>query len=88
MDASKRRDLLLKLANLMEHEMDYLVELEALDNGKPMNSTEQPPMSVCASSITSTMPAGPTRFTVKGNTLCYTRQEAVGICVYIIPWNL
>ena len=34
MDATGRRDLLLKLADLIERDKEYLTELEALDNGK------------------------------------------------------
>jgi len=33
MDATGRRDLLLKLADLIERDREYLEELEALDNG-------------------------------------------------------
>lgn len=32
MDATGRRDLLLKLADLIERDADYLKELEAMDN--------------------------------------------------------
>ena len=41
MDASGRRDLLLKLADLMERDKEYLEELEALDNGKPLGRDGQ-----------------------------------------------
>ena len=96
MDASKRRDLLLKLADLMERDMDYLIELEALDNGKPMGKEGQYGTTVdvglCikhyryyagwADKIQGKV------IPVEGNNLCYTRQEAVGICGCIIPWNL
>jgi aldehyde dehydrogenase (NAD+) len=35
MDGTGRRDLILKLADLIERDRDYLVKLESLDNGKP-----------------------------------------------------
>lgn len=35
MDASARRDLMLKLADLVERDTLYLADLEALNNGKP-----------------------------------------------------
>ena len=38
MDASGRRDLMLKLCALIERDRDYLTKLESLDNGKPMAS--------------------------------------------------
>lgn len=38
MDASKRGLLMLKLADLMEKEADYLAQLDTLDNGKPLST--------------------------------------------------
>ena len=95
MDASQRRDLLLKLADLMERDREYLIELEALDNGKPMGKDGQYGTTVdvglCikhyryyagwADKIQGKV------IPIDGNNLCYTRQEAVGICGCIIPWN-
>ena len=37
MDASKRGNLMNKLADLMERDRVYLASLESLDNGKPFN---------------------------------------------------
>lgn len=96
MDASGRRDLILKLAALMERDMDYLVELEALDTGKPMGKEGQYGSNIdvglCikhfryyagwADKIQGSV------IPVEGNNLCYTRHEPVGICGCIIPWNL
>ena len=41
MDATGRRDLLLKLADLMERDREYLEELEGLNNGKPLGHQGQ-----------------------------------------------
>jgi len=38
MPSSKRRDLILKLADLIERDHAYLAEIETLDNGKPLAS--------------------------------------------------
>ena len=38
MPSSKRRDLMLKLADLIERDRAYLAEIESLDNGKPLAS--------------------------------------------------
>jgi acyl-CoA reductase-like NAD-dependent aldehyde dehydrogenase len=95
MDASGRRDLLLKLADLIERDRQYLIELEALDVGKPMGMEGQYGSAVDL------------HFTVQcyryyagwadklhgevipidGNHLCYTRKEPVGVCGAIVPWN-
>ncbi|KAG8233365.1 hypothetical protein J437_LFUL005827, partial [Ladona fulva] len=39
MDASARGHLLLKLASLMERDIDYLASLETFDNGKPIKDS-------------------------------------------------
>jgi acyl-CoA reductase-like NAD-dependent aldehyde dehydrogenase len=41
MDGTGRRDLMLKLADLIERDRDYLENLEALDNGKPLGREGQ-----------------------------------------------
>jgi hypothetical protein len=41
MDGTGRRDLMLKLADLIERDRDYLEQLEALDNGKPLGREGQ-----------------------------------------------
>ncbi|KAL7556632.1 hypothetical protein ACA910_014163 [Epithemia clementina (nom. ined.)] len=95
MDGSARRDLLLRFANLVERDQDYLVRLEALDNGKPLGlhgqygTTVDIGLSVkiiryfagWADKLTGkTIP-------VDGEFFCYTRREPVGVCACIIPWN-
>jgi acyl-CoA reductase-like NAD-dependent aldehyde dehydrogenase len=95
MDGTGRRDLMLKLADLIERDREYLENLEALDNGKPLGREGQYRTSMdvhlviqhyryfagWADKITgSTIP-------VDGNIFCYTRKEPVGVCGCIIPWN-
>ena len=95
MDGTGRRDLLLKLADLIERDRDYLERLEALDNGKPVGNEGQYGTKFdvhltlqCfryyagwADKIQgSTIP-------VEGNVFCYTRKEPIGVCGCIIPWN-
>ncbi|XP_074604211.1 aldehyde dehydrogenase 1A1-like isoform X2 [Brevipalpus obovatus] len=90
MDASQRGRLLYRLADLMERDFDYLVQLETLDNGKPVEASK----SDLGESINRvrytagqadkihglTIPAD-------GNNFAYTRLEPYGICGQIIPWN-
>jgi len=95
MNGSARRDLLLKLADLIERDSVYLSNLESLDNGKPIGigghygSVVDVAMIVkCyryyagwADKITGeTIP-------VEGDLFCYSRKEPVGVCGCIIPWN-
>jgi aldehyde dehydrogenase (NAD+) len=95
MDANQRRNLMLKLADLIERDRAYLEELESLNNGKPMGRDGQYGTAVdlhltiehyryfagWADKIHGkTIP-------VEGNFFCYTRREPVGVCAAIIPWN-
>jgi len=92
MDASARGKLLLKLADLIERDVNYIANLETLDNGKafaPHGSIGDTYFSamvfryyagwadkICGRTI-------PT----DGKVFSYTRHEPVGVCGSIIPWN-
>ncbi len=91
MSAAERGKLLLKLADLMEQHADELARLETLDNGKPLAVSQKSdvPLSIAcyryfagwADKIQGrTIP-------IRGNYLCYTRHEPVGVVGQIIPWN-
>lgn len=91
MSATKRGELLYKLADLIEQNMDELAQLETLDNGKPLSvalNTDLPKMIACyryyagwANKIQGkTIP-------LNGPYFCYTRHEPVGVVGQIIPWN-
>ena len=91
MDARDRGKLIHRLADLIEENQDELAALETLDNGKPITDArtiDLPLVIDCfryyagwADKIHGeTIP-------VRGNFLCYTRREPVGVCGQIIPWN-
>ena len=91
MDGRDRGRLMLKLADLMEQNLEELAALETLDNGKPINDARNAdvPLAIdClryyagwADKITGdTVP-------VRGDYFCYTRREPIGVCGQIIPWN-
>ena len=91
MDARDRGQLMYKLADRMESELEDLARLESLDNGKPFgeSSTADLPLAIdCiryyagyADKIHGqTIP-------IRGNHLCYTRREPIGVAGQIIPWN-
>lgn len=91
MDASKRVRLLLKLADIMEENTDYLASLETIDNGKPFTSAIG---DVMASIATIRYFAGfadkvhGKTIPMDGNTFAYTRREPIGVVGQIIPWNV
>lgn len=91
MSATGRGELLYKLADLIEQNIEEIARLETLDNGKPLNdslSADLPLVIACyryyagwADKIQGkTIP-------INGPYFCYTRHEPVGVVGQIIPWN-
>jgi aldehyde dehydrogenase (NAD+) len=91
MDAIDRGYLLNRLADLMQRDAVQLATLESIDNGKPYQIALNVdiPGSIetlryyagwCGKSHGKTIP-------VRGDFLCYTRHEPVGVVGQIIPWN-
>lgn len=91
MDASKRGQLLNKLADLVERDRIYLASLETLDSGKVYQQIFY---------IDIELTLGCLRYhagwadKIDGRTLnydgpymAYTRHEPIGVCGQIIPWN-
>ena len=92
MPAAGREKLMHNLADLIEANADELAELEALDNGKPVNFAKA--VDVAGSAAHLRYYAGwPTK--IEGETIpvswpnafVYTLREPVGVCGQIIPWN-
>lgn len=94
----KRRDLLLKLAELISRDAKILAEIESLDNGKPVASK----MDKYGSTMDMYLVVQCLRYyagwadKITGDTipvdshngqLVYTLREPVGVCAAIIPWN-
>jgi len=90
MNASDRGKLLLKLADLIEQEIDKLAIIESLDNGKPL-SLSKVDLTLSLEYLRyfgqyadkvhgKTIPAN-------GSVFAYTRLEPYGVCGLIIPWN-
>jgi acyl-CoA reductase-like NAD-dependent aldehyde dehydrogenase len=90
MDASQRGKLMYKLADLIFRDKDYLASLETLDNGKPYGDSIGDITASCdflryyagwADKIHGkTIPAD-------GEVFSFTREEPIGVCGQIIPWN-
>jgi len=91
MDARERGRLMFKLADLMEKNRKELAEIESLDNGKPYGDSFNVDLFQSLDCIRyyagwadkiqgKTIP-------IRGNYLCYTRHEPVGVVGQIIPWN-
>ncbi len=91
MDSRERGRLICKLADAIEERIDELAALETLDNGKPIteSSTGDLPLVVDVLRYYGGMSdkiQGET-IPIRGNHLCYTVKEPVGVVGQIIPWN-
>jgi len=93
-NACDRRDMLLKLADLVEKNRKELAELESLDNGKPEFIADGVDIGFvieCYRYYAGWADKGggkvisSTRDTA--STFCFTTHEPVGVCGMIIPWN-
>uniref|UniRef100_A0A6Q2YQX6 Aldehyde dehydrogenase domain-containing protein n=1 Tax=Esox lucius TaxID=8010 RepID=A0A6Q2YQX6_ESOLU len=91
MDASERGRLLAKLADLVERDSAYLATIESIDSGKPF----LPTLFVDLQGTIKTLRyfAGYAdkihgmSIPMDGDYLTFTRQEPIGVCGQIIPWN-
>ena len=91
MSATQRGELLYKLADLIEQNIEELARLETLDNGKPLNDSLNADLALVIACYRyyagwadkiqgKTIP-------INGPYFCYTRHEPVGVVGQIIPWN-
>lgn len=91
MDAVERGRLLYRLADLIEEHGDELADLESLDAGKPRVLTRIVDVQACINTLR--YYAGfadkihGTTIPIPGPYLCYTKEEPVGVCGQITPWN-
>ncbi|GAB5590041.1 aldehyde dehydrogenase (NAD(P)(+)) ald5 [Umbelopsis nana] len=86
----KRRDLMLKLASLIDRDFEELAQIESLDNGKGISLARGFDVRELAECIR--YYAGWTdkvhgKVIETEGVLSYTRHEPIGVCGAIIPWN-
>lgn len=87
---TERSRLLLKLADLVEKNLDLLAAVESLDNGKSITMAKGDVGAVAAC----IRYYGGWADKIEGKTIDiapdmfhYTREEPIGVCGQIIPWN-
>lgn len=84
MSQAERGNLMYKLADLIEKNIDELSHLEALDNGKPVSMAKAADLGLVIKTYRyyagwadkihgQTIP-------IAGPYFCYTREEPVGVC--------
>ena len=93
-DAAEKRDMLLKLADLLEEAAPELAKLESLDNGKPEHIARDVDIAQCVNNYRyfagwADKITGKTIPTTQGtaDTFAFTVREPVGVCGAVIPWN-
>jgi len=89
-----RRDMLLRLADLVEKHRDQLAAMESLDNGKPKHVADGVDIGFVIECYRyyagwADKGGGKVISTTRdsGSTLAFTHHEPIGVCGQIIPWN-
>ena len=93
-----RAKLLWRLADLLERDLDQLVQLECLDQGKNWRTARfgEVPAAVnqfryysgwATKILGQTIPTSLSRTPPGREVLAYTRREPVGVVAAIVPWN-
>eukprot|EP00036_Acanthoecidae_sp_10tr_P010170 CAMPEP_0182923840 /NCGR_PEP_ID=MMETSP0105_2-20130417/5682_1 /TAXON_ID=81532 ORGANISM="Acanthoeca-like sp., Strain 10tr" /NCGR_SAMPLE_ID=MMETSP0105_2 /ASSEMBLY_ACC=CAM_ASM_000205 /LENGTH=498 /DNA_ID=CAMNT_0025061579 /DNA_START=56 /DNA_END=1552 /DNA_ORIENTATION=- len=95
MTGPARRDVILKLAQLIEDNVEYLSSLESLDSGKPYLNEAYSAQVDLALVIKCYRYYAGWADKIQGKMIpidvpdmfAYTRHEPIGVCGQIIPWN-
>jgi len=88
-----RRDLLLKLADSLAQNQQYLAEIESLDNGKPTSIARDIDIMMAIKHLkyfagwADKLPAGKTINVENTSAMAFTLHEPIGVVGGIIPWN-
>ncbi|MCC6460731.1 MAG: aldehyde dehydrogenase [Saprospiraceae bacterium] len=89
--AATRSNVLLKIADIMEQNLDYLARVETVDNGKPIRETSAADIPLCIDHFRYF--AGVIRADESSvaeldeNTVSINIHEPIGVVGQIIPWN-
>jgi len=89
--AADRANILLKIADRMEQNLELLAQAETLDNGKPIRETRAADIPLAIdhfryfASCIRAQEGGISE--IDGNTIAYHFHEPLGVVGQIIPWN-
>lgn len=90
-DGSTRRDLMNRLANLLEKNSKEVAALESLDNGKPYSVALAADVELAVRCLRYYAGHADKIYgdvvPVDGNNFAVTRRQPVGVCGQIVPWN-
>lgn len=88
----QRSKILLKIASLIELNLDKLALAESIDNGKPLNLAKVVDIPRAASNFhfyaTGILHFASESHSMEGNAINYTLRDPIGVVGCISPWNL
>jgi phenylacetaldehyde dehydrogenase len=93
MSSSQRGQLIWKLADLLESNLDEFAELESLDNGKPFSVAKVADLPLAVDMFrymagwATKISGSSLSFGTPGAFHSYTMREPIGVVGQIIPWN-
>ncbi|CAD2217271.1 aldehyde dehydrogenase (NAD+) [Angomonas deanei] len=91
MDGRDRRDLILKLCDLLEKDAQNMAALESLDNGKPYEVALHADVKLAVECLRYYAGWADKIYgqlaPVSGNNMSIVKREPVGVCGQIVPWN-
>ena len=92
MSAEQRHDILIKISNLIERDLDELAEAESVDNGKPKTLAKAVDIPRAVANFkfyaTAAMHTATEAHEMTGQAINYTLRQPLGIVGCISPWNL
>lgn len=92
MSKDKRSHYLLKIANLIEKNLDRLAQAESTDNGKPLKLAKTVDIPRAAANFhfygTAILHYASHAHSMEGTAINYTLRQPVGVAGCISPWNL
>ena len=89
----QRHDLMMKLADLIDRELDALARMESIDNGKPLSLARTVDIPRAASNFrffasAITQFSGAAHSMNQPDAINYTLRQPLGVVACIAPWNL
>ncbi|KAI8577139.1 hypothetical protein K450DRAFT_282925 [Umbelopsis ramanniana AG] len=87
---SDRRDLMLRLADLIERDQEEIAQIETVDGGKPITfarNVDVKFLSECLRYFAGWADKLQGKVIEVAGVLTMTRHEPIGVCAAIVPWN-
>lgn len=92
MSAAKRAEILLRIAELIDRDLDKLALAESIDQGKPLKLAKSVDIPRASANLrfyaTASMHVSSESHLMEGEAINYTTQTPIGVAGCISPWNL